>query len=146
MKIIIRLTCLVLSLLCVSCFFASCQSNLPEALKDAERGDRIPFDMDTLSSYSCTPDFSGKDGLKICFNTKGFDGADYVNCTIDVTFTCTVLYEDMTEEDIEKSFTVVLGFDGTEDFAEPVPCGKKIHNVYDEEFTIDRVSGSLIKK
>lgn len=146
MKTIIRPICIILSLLCAIFCFVSCKSNLPDALKDEERGARIPFDMETLSSYSCSPDFSGEEGLEIHFKTEGFEGADYVNCAVNVTFTCTILYDDMTEEDIERTFTVDLPFSGTVDAVELVKCNKSIHNVYDEEFTINRVSGTLIKK
>lgn len=146
MKTTIRSVSLIMSLLCILLCVSSCAAKLPDALKDEERGARIPFDMETLSSHSCTPDFSGEEGLEIHFKTEGFEGADYVNCTINVTFTCTLLYDDMTEEDIERTFTVELPFSGTVDAVELVKCNKTIHNVYDEEFTINRVSGTLIKK
>ena len=146
MKIMTRSVCLIMSLLCLLFCFASCKATVPDALKDAERGERIPFDMDTLSSYSCYPDISGEEGLVIHFEAEGFEGADYVSCTVNVTFTCTLLFDDMTEKDIKRTFTVQLPFSGSVDATELVECDKTIHNVYNEEYTINRVSGELIKK
>ena len=146
MKTAIRSTCLVMALICILFCVTACKSTVPDALKDEPRGTRIPFHTDVLSSYSCTPDISNGDSLVIHFNAEGFEGADYVNCTIEVTFTCTLLYEDMSEESIKRTFTVELPFSGTIDATETVECNKTIHNVYDESYTINKVTGTLIKK
>ena len=146
MKTAIRSTCLVMALICVLFCVTACKSTVPDALKDEPRGTRIPFHTDVLSSYSCAPDISSRDSLVIRFDTEGFEGADYVNCTIEVTFSCTLLYEDMSEESITRTFTVNLPFSGTVNATETVECDKTIHNVYDESYTINKVTGTLIKK
>ncbi len=132
----------------------------PQALEALQSGERIPFAVEMLRDLDWSSSFK-KNTIHLNVATKGFDGVDYFDCAIRVCYRATVIFENMTEELVEREYNIYLPFSGEEEYEFVVEFtevtgtdwlgqdkyGKKpIHAIHDEAFEFEVISGEIIKK
>ena len=149
MKLTVRIACVLVALVCLCATLASCGEKIPEDFDGMERGDRLDFSVDALAGceHSYKIGKSNTNNLSIETKIDGFDANfEYINCKMEILFKCTVIYDDMTEEEIEKTFTIELGFEGDMTHTEGIETAKKVHSVFNETYEVVKVEGQIIKK
>ena len=150
MKKTIRIIAVMLLMALAVCCFSACDGSLastPSGMNESVRGDRAEFSESKLQSITANVSSDlESNSLTFSVSTVGYSGLDYLNCELSVTVYCTVLYEDMTEEDFVRTIILSLPYSGTADKTLTVNLTKPAHNVYEAPSEIIIRGGQVIKK
>lgn len=146
MKKVLRIISILLSVIFIwTCCLGCSNPALPDGMQDDPRGTRSDFTIDLLKSYDVAPTIE-ESSFGVVVDIEGYEGFDYYNCYFVITFSCLVLYEDMTEEHIEKKIPIKLPYSGVYYFVYDIPVSKPVHAIYEEEYVISNITGEVIKK
>lgn len=146
MKKVLRIISILLSVICLwTCCLGCSNPALPDSMQDDSRGTRSDFTIDLLKSCDVAPT-KEESSIGVVVDIQGYEGLDYYNCYFVITFSCLVLYEDMTEEHIETKIPIKLPYSGVKYFVHDIPVSKPVHEIYEDEYVISNITGEVIRK
>lgn len=149
MRSMIKIISLIVAVLCICTCAVSCGEKLAEDLEAMERGERTEFSEEALvkCEHSYEIGKSKNKDLKVVTKIDAFNKSfEYLNCKVVVKFKATVIFDDMTEQEIEEVYTVDLPFEGDFTYEYEVELDKPVHSVFNETYEIVSVEGEIIKK
>ena len=146
-----RIVAVMLLMALAVCCFSGCEgewsSTIPDDMSGAERGHREDFTAYKLRNISGEVSIDAENN-QLIFKaiSDGYEGLDYFNCVIEVKMSCTVLYEDMTEENFSRSIVLKLPYNGSVSESKTVELEKAPHEVYEMPSETFVKGGQVIKK
>ncbi len=149
MKSTIKVLSLILAVICICASFVSCGEKLNEDMEAMERGERMEFSEDAMVSCKHSYKIANSKSKNLTVKTEidAFNKSfEYLNCKIVVKFKGTVIFDDMSEQEIEETYTIELPFEGDFTHDYKITTDKPVHSVFNESYEIVSVEGEIIKK
>ena len=149
MKTMTKIFCLILAVACICASFVSCGEKLNEDMEAMERGERMEFNEDAIAGIKHSYKIANSKSKNLTVKTEidAFNkNFEYLNCKIVVKFKATVIFEDMSEQDIEEVYTIELPFEGDFTHDQKILTEKPVHSIFNETYEVISLEGEIIKK